>query len=179
MNRPGLGAFVLVASCLALAACGSDSDSDTSSAESHASALEQAASGTTGATAGSAEADIDACALLSDEDVAPLIGTTVPGQSTSTDPELPGCTWENPETYTSVSIDISNPGTAPDNTLPEPDPALQTRPAPDGMRYYMTGAVEFAADDRVVSVQVANLSSAEESDAAALALANKIKAEMS
>jgi hypothetical protein len=178
MNRRGLGALVFVASCFVLGACGSDSDSDTSSAQSHASALEQAASGTTGATTGSAGAAIDACALLSDEDVAPLIGTSVPGQSTSSDPDMPSCQWENPETYTSVSIDISNPGTAPDDTLPAPDPAMQTRPAPDGMRYFATGVVEFAADDRVVTVQVANLTSAEDSDAAALDLANKVKAEM-
>jgi hypothetical protein len=178
MDRRDLGALVIVASCLALGACGSDSDSDTADAESHASALEQAASGTTGASTGSAEAAIDACALLSDADVAPLIGTSVPGESTSSNPEMPSCTWENPDTYTSVSIDISNPGTAPDDTLPEPDPAMQTRPAPNGMRYFATGVVEFAADDRVVTVQVANLSSAEDSDAAALDLANKVKAEM-
>ena len=47
------------------------------------------------------------------------------------------------------------------------------------MRYFMTGVVEFAADDRVVTVQVANLSGADASDAAALALAQKVKTEMS
>ena len=181
MNAWGLGAALVIgACCLALGACGSDSDSSTqSAAESHASALEQAASGTTAAASGTEGADYDACALLSDADVFPLIGASVPGQSTSTNPEVPGCIWENPDTYTSVSIDISSPDTAPDDTLPDPDPAIETRPAPDGMRYFMTGVVEFAADDRVVTVQVANLSAADASDAAALALAQKVKTEMS
>lgn len=181
MKRRGPGTAVLIgACCLALGACGSDSDSSAqSAAQTQASALEQAASGTTAAVSGAQGAEYDACALLSDADVFPLIGASVPGKSTSNNPEVPGCVWENPDTYTSVSVDISSPDTAPGDTLPEPDPALETRPAADGMRYFMTGVVEFAADDRVVTVQVANLSSADASDAAALALAQKVKTEMS
>ena len=112
MERHGLGAALLVgACCLVLGACGSDSDSSTpSEAESHASALDQAANGTTAAVSGTEGADYDACSLLSDADVFPLIGASVPGKSTSNNPEVPGCIWENPDTYTSVSIDIFEPG---------------------------------------------------------------------
>ncbi|MBI3214653.1 MAG: hypothetical protein HYZ38_12570 [Mycobacterium sp.] len=120
---------------------------------------------------------IDACAMLSPQDVSTLLGTPVEGRSTSTTPDMGACTWENPSTYESVSMEIKNSGTAPGNQLPPIDPSLfdPTKPAPDGMRFLSTGFVEFAAGNRANTVQVAVLRlSIDESDRNAVDLARKI-----
>ncbi len=128
-------------------------------------------------TAASAVNRINACAMVSARDIAGLLGTTVEGKSTGKVSDMGDCIWENAVTEESISVEIGNPGTAPNNTLPPPesgfpDPAT---PAPDGMRFLGGGGVEFAAGDRINSVQVAVLNrSANQVNSAALVLARKI-----
>ena len=77
----------------------------------------------------------------------------------------------------SVSLTISNPGTARNNKLPVPQPGFPDpgTPGPDGMRYLGGGMVEFAAGDRTNTVQVAVLRlSKDQADAAAVNLARKV-----
>jgi len=122
-----------------------------------------------------ASAPIDACAMVSADDITALLGTSAPGQSTSTRPDMGGCKWDNRETDESVSLEIGNPGTAPNNTLPPVDPAYGFTPGPDGMRYMGGGQVGFAAGDRSNTVQVAVLRlSRDDANAAAVDLARKV-----
>ncbi|MHA7666152.1 hypothetical protein [Mycolicibacterium sp. HS_4_1] len=120
---------------------------------------------------------IDACSMVSSQDVAGLLGATVQGKSTGRSSDMGSCIWENAVTEESVSVEIGNPGTAPNNTLPPPESGFPdpTTPGPDGMRFLGGGGVEFAAGDRTNSVQVAVLKlSANEANSAALVLARKI-----
>lgn len=83
--------------------------------------------------------------------------------------------WESPRTYESISLEIGNPGTAPNNTLPPADPVYGFTPGPDGMFYVGGGQVRFAAGDRANTVQVAALKlSADEANAATVDLARKV-----
>ncbi|WP_163676829.1 hypothetical protein [Mycobacterium seoulense] len=120
---------------------------------------------------------IDACSMISPQDVSSLLGVSVAGVSTGKEPDMGDCTWTNTSTEESVSLTISNPGTALNNRLPPPAPGFPdpTVPGPDGMRYLGGGGVEFAAGDRTNTVQVAVLRlSAGEANAAAVNLARKI-----
>jgi len=120
---------------------------------------------------------IDVCSMLSSQDISALLGMTVQGKPTGKDPEMGDCAWENPSTQESVSVQISNPGTAPNNILPPPEPGFPnpTTPGPDGMRFMGGGGVEFAAGNRSNTVQVAVLSlSADQANSAAVDLARKI-----
>jgi hypothetical protein len=155
---------LVIALACALVACGSKS-SDGKAGESPAASAQSSASA----------APIDACSLLSADDISALLGTTVQGKSTSINPQIADCKWENPANYESVSLEISNPGTAPNNTLPPADPVMGYTPAPDGMRYIGSGQVEFPAGNRSNTVQVAVLKmSADEANAAAVGLARKV-----
>ncbi|WP_319455678.1 MULTISPECIES: hypothetical protein [unclassified Mycobacterium] len=161
-----LGPVALAAVWLALAACSSNPPS-TATPEGDGAA---AASATESSAAPDA---VDACALLSKEDVAPLIGVTVDGVPSGQGGRT-ACFWENPDTYESVTVDIGAPDTATDDTLPAVE--VPTTPGPDGTRI-LAGAVEFAAGNRYNSVQVATpvSMSADESTAAAVDLINQIK----
>ncbi|BBX62696.1 hypothetical protein MSAS_18700 [Mycobacterium saskatchewanense] len=120
---------------------------------------------------------IDACSMLSPQDISPLLGVSVPGVSTGKAADQADCTWTNTATEESVSLTISNPGTALHNKLPAPDSGFPDpgTPGPDGMRYLGGGSVEFAAGDRINTVQVAVLRmSADQANAAAVNLARKI-----
>ncbi|MDG4663305.1 DUF3558 family protein [Mycobacterium sp. 236(2023)] len=158
--------FAVAAACLAVAGCSSSGDGEPAAADD--------APATTSAAA---PAVIDACALLSAQDVSALLGTDIEGRSTSTDPTMPGCLWENPDNYESISIEIGNPSSAVNNTLPPPEPGFPDvgTPGPDGMRFLVPGQVEFAAGGRNNMVQVAVLAmSGDEANAAAVDLARKI-----
>jgi hypothetical protein len=88
---------------------------------------------------------------------------------------------QNPSSYESISVEIGNPHTAANNTLPSPEPGFPEvgTPGPDGMRFLGNGLVEFAARGRSNTVQVAVLSMAgDEADAAAVDLARKIGAQL-
>jgi hypothetical protein len=118
---------------------------------------------------------IDVCAMVSPQDISALLGTAVPGQRTGSDPRQGHCTWENPTTNESVTVDIGSPDTALHNTLPPALPGFPNKPGPDGMRYEDFGAVDFPAGNRLNSVQVAVLRlSSEQRNAAAVDLARKI-----
>ena len=160
---------MFTAACCAATACSaSGSESATASDSSGTVATSDAA--------GNAAA-IDACALVSAEDISALLGIAVEGTSTTSDPELPGCLWENPSSYESVSVEIGNPDTAVNNTLPPPEPGFPEvgTTGPDGMRFLGNGLVEFAAGGRSNTVQVAVLSMAgDEANAAAVELARMI-----
>lgn len=161
--------------CLSLAGCGSSgSDGEADVVEAQSSASESVAAGADEEVV----TPLDACALITAADVAPLIGATVDGVSSSVDPTMPGCVWENAQTYESVTITIGSPDSAPNNTLPrlgEPGfPEIESTPGPDGMRF-VGGALEFAAANRYNSVQVASVSVAPEAaNDAMIGLANKI-----
>ncbi len=162
--------IVLTAWCIAFAGCGSQVHSGDSGAAGE-DASQAVPAGNPTATA------IDACSLLSAEDVSALLGVMVEGKSTTTDPRLPGCLWENPENYESVSLEIGNSRTAVNNTLPPPEPGFPDvgTPGPDGMRFLGSGLVEFAAGGRSNTVQVAVLAlSGDEADDAAVELARKV-----
>jgi hypothetical protein len=120
---------------------------------------------------------IDACSLILAEDISALLGVTVEGISTSDDPDLAACLWENPDNYESISLEVGAPGTAVNNALPPPEPGFPEigTPGPDGMRFLDNGQVEFAAGGRNNSVQVAVLSmSGEQADDAAAELARMV-----
>ena len=120
---------------------------------------------------------MDVCSMLSPHDISALLGTAVPGKPAGKDPRMGGCSWDNPSTEESVSVEISNPNTAPHNTLPARQPGFAdaSTPGPDGMRFMGGGAVEFAAGNRVNTVQVAVLRlSSDQANSAAVDLARKI-----
>lgn len=176
-DAPRLVILTLAVSCLAIAGCSDNSPTAATPEGDGAAAMSSIESSARAGSAGDEADAVDACALLSAaDDVAPLIGVTVEGvprgQGATT-----ACLWENPETYESVSVDIGAPGTAVNNTLPEIE--VPTVPGPDGTRN-LAGAIEFAADERYNSVQVAspvNMTN-EESTAAALALIAKIRPQL-
>ncbi|MCP9272083.1 hypothetical protein [Mycolicibacterium arenosum] len=173
----GHSALFFAALCLALAGCSETEPSSATPENDGAAAMSSIESSARADTAGDDADAVDACALLSSaDDVAPLIGITVDGVP-SGQGATTACLWENPETYVSVSVDIGAPGTAVNNTLPEIE--VPTVPGPDGTRS-LAGAVEFAADDRYNSVQVASPieMTADESTAAAMDLIAKIKPQL-
>jgi hypothetical protein len=161
---------LLTALCLVFTGCGSESRPNSSDAAG-ADRPPAAPADTPGA------ASIDACALLSPEDVSALLGVAVAGESTSADPAAPGCLWENPDNYESIALEIGGPGTAVNDTLPPPEPGFPEvgTPGPDGMRFLGGGQVEFPAGGRNNSVQVAVPSmSGDEANNAAVELAKRI-----
>lgn len=120
---------------------------------------------------------IDACSMLSPQDISALLGSSVPGKSTNKDPEMGNCSWENPTTQESVSLEIGNPGTARNNTLRPPEAGFPNvaKPGPDGMRLMGGGLIEFPAGNRSNTVQVAVLRlSADQANSAAIDLARKV-----
>lgn len=169
--RRGVTAAILALSvCAAGAACGSEGGSDDSASSSGAASAAITPAGT-----------IDACALIPAERITALMGTSIVGEATGDNPEMPGCIWENVDTFESVSVEIGNPDTAINGTLPPieagfPDP---TTPGPDGMRFLGSGVVEFAADKRSNTVQVAvNTLRGEDADNAAVDLARSISSQL-
>ena len=156
-------AFVVFAAALVLAGCGDDKPA---ASESAPQAGGPPAPGT----------PIDACKLVSADDIAKLLGNPVEGRSIG-GPDTPACTWENRDTYESVTVEIGNPGTAVNGTLPPPEPGFPEvgTPGPDGMRFLATGMVEFPAAGRSNTVQVAVLDlMGPDADNAAVDLARKI-----
>ncbi len=169
--RRGVAAAILALSAgVACVACGSGDGSG-----------ESASSGSAAPTGGAPAGSIDACALVSAEEIASLMGTPTVGEATGDNPEMPGCIWENPDTFESVSVEIGSPNTAADDTLPPPQPGVSdpTTPGPDGMRFLGNGVVEFAAAERANTVQVAvNSLRGEDADNAAVDLARQISSQL-
>jgi hypothetical protein len=166
--RRGFTAAVLALSvCAAAAACASGDGSGASAPPTDSPRL--------------ADGSIDACALVPADEITALMGTPTVGEATGDNPEMPGCIWENIDTFESVSVEIGNANTAANGTLPPPDPAFgePTTPGPDGMRFLGSGVVEFAAAGRANTVQVAvNTLRGEDADNAAVELARRIGAQL-
>lgn len=145
---------VAIAVLLVVAGCGGDDGDDAARDQA-----EQAAPGTNGPAAddGGGQADaVDACGLLEEQEVAPHVPATGPGSGTGG-----VCTWENPDTFESVTLTVGEPGTAVDD-LPEPSPYPDAQPV-DGVgadaRYSASnGIVEFVAGDRACELQLASVS---------------------
>mgnify|MGYP000545477685 CR=1 FL=1 len=96
---------------------------------------------------------VDACTLLTADEVTPIIGAHDGGG--------PGdglgesvCVWENPDTYHSVTVSIGGPGTAASGELPAESAYGETEPGPDGIRFAPGGFAEFIVSDRACEVQV-------------------------
>ncbi|BBZ70252.1 hypothetical protein [Mycobacterium paraseoulense] len=147
--------------------------------QSHTNTASGAQSGSANAapSASKSAKPIDACSMLSSQDISGLLGVAVQGKSTGSDPQMGDCSWENPSTMESISLQISNPGTARNNTLPPPEAGFPdpSKPGPDGMRLLGGGQVEFAAGNRVNTIQVAVLRlSPDQANSAAIDLARKI-----
>lgn len=162
-------AFAGLALVLAVAGCGSSDDKPPASDPSAEASAAPAAAG------------IDACKLVSPDDIAKLLGKPVDGRPLGTDPEMPACTWENRDTYESVTVEIGNPGTAVNGTLAPPEPGFPEvgTPGPDGMRFLGSGMVEFPAGGRSNTVQIAVLALlGPDADNAAVDLARKIGSQL-
>jgi Protein of unknown function (DUF3558) len=157
-------ALIVLAVGLALAGCG-DEKQDASDATPQSSRPPAAGS------------PIDTCKLVSPDDITRLLGKPTEGRPIGASPQGPACTWENRDTYESVTVEIGNPDTAADGTLAPPDhgfPEAGT-PGPDGMQILANGMVEFAAGGRSNTVQVAVLKLlGADADNAAVDLARKI-----
>jgi hypothetical protein len=154
---PRRTAFALIAVAIAIAGCGGKS---------------QPAPSSTAAVSPSGA--IDACKLISPDDIAKLLGSPTPGRPLG---NAVACTWENKDTYESVTLEIGNPGTAVNNTLPPAEPGMPDvgTPGPDGMRMLASGMVEFPAGGRSNTVQVAVLKLlGQDADNAAVDLARKV-----
>ncbi len=160
---------VIAALAIGLAIAGCGDKKTPASGESPQSSAASTAAPTT--------APIDACKLISGEDIARVLGKPIEGSPTGTGPDMPGCMWENTDSFESVSLEIGNPGTAINGTLPPPEPGFPQvgRPGPDGMLFLGNGMVEFAAGGRSNTLQVALVNVAGgAADDAAVDLARKV-----
>jgi hypothetical protein len=158
--------LVFTGLCCAIGACGSGGGATGVSA-GQTSPADQPAAADRGAT------PIDICSLVSADDVERLLQAPVAGRPFGS----VSCTWKNPSTYESVSVEIGYADTAVDNTLAPlaPDQPSAGIPAPDGMRFLGTGLVEFPAGGRSNTVQIAvPRMSADDANSAAIELARKI-----
>lgn len=98
---------------------------------------------------------VDACAQIPASDVAGVLGPNSPPQPTA-EGDVTSCTWENPDTSQSITLEIRPAGTAPGGKLPDPDPAQSAQPLPNADDMLLVGGdqVEFAAGDRLCFLQV-------------------------
>ncbi|BBZ55226.1 hypothetical protein [Mycolicibacterium phocaicum] len=103
---------------------------------------------------------IDACALLSDDEIAAYIPKPFVKKPTGNGVDnAASCNWENPDNYKSVTLDVGPEDSAPGNTLPSPKAGFESHyhDGPDGLRSF-SGQLEFPASNRHNYVQVvANL----------------------
>lgn len=98
---------------------------------------------------------VDACAQIPIADVVQVIGPASPPQP-SAEGEVTSCTWENPDTSQSITLEVRPAGTAPGGRLPDPDPAQSAQPVPNAEDMLLVGGdqVEFVAGDRLCFLQV-------------------------
>jgi hypothetical protein len=167
-----LGPAIAAAVLLLAVGCGGDDGDD--AADEAQDAAEEAVPGADDPVVddGADEGDaVDACGLLEEAEIAPYVPATGPGSGGDG-----VCSWENPDTFESVTITVGEPGTAVDD-LPEPSPYPDAEPI-DGVgadaRYSASnGLVEFVADGRTCDLQVASVTLDEAAQrAAAIELAN-------
>jgi hypothetical protein len=164
INSRRLVALALVG--LVAAGCGSTTVPGTPS---------PAAAGGGGTGSGTGGDTVDACALLKPAEVQSLIGANDGGKGTTEGRSV--CTWTTADER-SVTVDLAQPGTAP-NGLPAWDPALgPERPLPDGMRSLGGGQVEFVAGTRDCTVQVVTDPTDENDEQRAVALAKVLQSRL-
>lgn len=119
---------------------------------------------------------VDACALLTEDDVEPYVGAGIEGRPNSIGGDGGSCTWENPDDYHSVTLEIGLSGTAAGGELPEWDDTIgPERPLSDGVRAWGGGQVEFVVDTRDCFLQVATTSGGDADEQAAVELIGKVR----
>ncbi|MFF3563622.1 hypothetical protein ACFYXS_26580 [Streptomyces sp. NPDC002574] len=143
----------MVSLALTASACGS-SPAPSSGSESAArgSGGGPSAGATTGSGGDGQSAAVDACTLLTPEEVAPVIGKNDGGRPTSGVGDSV-CGWENPETYHSITVSVGGPGTAASGGIKD-EPGVTSEAGPEGIRFLSGGIARFAAGDRDCQVQV-------------------------
>lgn len=127
---------------LATAACGSDVSGQPAAPGAGAPA-------TAGAPGGTAK-ELNACTMLTADEVTPIIGNNNGGVPSTGFGE---CEWKNPDTSSSITVSIGEPGTAANGTVPPKEPPFTGEPGPDGTEFF-AGGVDFVADNRLCSVFV-------------------------
>ncbi|WP_405983997.1 DUF3558 family protein [Streptomyces sp. NBC_00872] len=144
MKRSSLAVACLVFLLVpTLAACGSDTDTDTATrAPGDSSPAASAPEEPDGAAP--AEKKVDACTLFRPAEVTPVIGRNDGGRPDAGVGESV-CRWENPETYHSITLSIGSPGTA------VPD---QSASGSDGITFGSGNLAEFVVGDRACTLQV-------------------------
>jgi len=136
--RAPLAIVGLVLLAATATACGS---SDTGAKPAPAQSGPASAAKGKGAASGGSPEDgkkVDACTLLKPEEVTPLIGENDGGHPDAGVGESV-CTWENPDTYHSVTLSIGSPKTAGSEAV---DNSMMTA---------------FTVDDRLCTIQVVTL----------------------
>lgn len=156
--RRRCAATLLVLCLLSTAACGKAHDGAASIATTTAATANVTTTATPPSAPDAGNADLDVCRLLTDAEVAAIIGDNSGGKGGGVE-----CSWENEDNYHSVTIDIGSGGSAPGGALPDPLPGAKTSAGPDGIRYSSGNVVEFLIGDRACQVQVVT-SVADETD---------------
>jgi hypothetical protein len=169
-----LAGFAVAA--LLLAGCSTTVTGGTPSPESK---NQPAAAGSAGGTEAGAGPAIDVCSFFTSDDVARLIGSSPAGKAQSTPGGGSSCTWQDTDTYSSLTVDIGDPDTAINGTLPAWDPALgPERTLPGGMRD-INGSVEFVCGGtRLCSVQVVKEIQGDADQKTAIGLVDTIRAKV-
>ena len=149
-----LAAAVAAGLLLVAVGCGGDDgDDDPQDAAPEAPDAEALPGDEAPDDASSEDDSVDACALLEEIEIEPYVGPTGPGSGGDGT-----CSWENPESFESVTVNIGQPGTAVDG-LPDPSPWPDAEPIEgvgDDARYSPSnGVVEFAVGDRACDLQLA------------------------
>lgn len=118
-------------------------------------------------------APVDACALLTSDEISEVIGT----HEVQPQPLLAAgaCTWRNPDTYVSVSLLIGRSGSAINGTLPEESDWGPTEPGPDGIRFAPGGITEFVIGDRACELQMVTDYSPDVADSIAVRLVGLVR----
>ncbi len=152
-RRWALVTTLTLASALALSACGSDETPGADTPAGGGPAVpgvsdvpdlpDLPAGGTT----------IDACSLLTAEEVTPVIG---PNDGGAPDGGIgdSSCSWENEETAHSITLRVGSAGTAASGALPAESDYGPTEPGPDGIRFAPGNVAEFVIGDRACEIQV-------------------------
>lgn len=132
-----------------------------------------------GETSAGAGPAIDVCSFLTADEVNALVGSSPPGRAQSTPAGGGSCSWEDTDTYSSLTVDIGDPDTAINGTLPPWDPALgPERTLPGGMRD-VNGSVEFVCGGtRYCSVQVVKEIQGDADQNSGIGLVEKIRAKV-
>ncbi|QXE34587.1 DUF3558 domain-containing protein [Streptomyces sp. GMY02] len=146
MKRSSLAAACLVLLLVpTVAACGSDTATDTRTPGDQAS--RPSASREPDAADAASDAKVDACTLLKPAEITPVIGKNDGGRPDGGVGESV-CLWENPDTYHSVTLSIGSPGTA------VPGQSDSGADGPDGISFGSGNMAEFVVDDRACTLQV-------------------------